>query len=223
MVLSLAWSRNIWAGEASPVTVRPARGLPEAGALHALRAMEERFLHVHRDRELRGLALGGQARQPLGIAHDPGAAVDPQRLLAARHQEEEPDAGVLEQVPHPVEALVARTVRDQQGPLVHHQDEAGRVALGAHVAAARAVRGRHEHEGRPRDEGAAMLVDPADVLAQGDLGGLAHQRAQLVEGPHHVLELRRPIRSAHALASREDLSCPRTYHHRSAQVSIRSV
>ena len=106
---------------------------------------------------------------------------------------------VLEQVPHPVEALVARAVRDQQGPVVHHQDEAGGVALGAHVAAARAVRGGHEHEGRPRDEGPAMLVEPADVLAQGDLGGLAHQRAQLVEGSHHVLELRRPIRSAHAL------------------------
>src|SRR4029453_15145592 len=88
----------------------PAPGLPETGPLHALRAVEERFLDLDCDGQLRSLALCGQARQPLRIAHDPGPSVDPQSLLAARHQEDEADARVVEQVAHAVEALVARTI-----------------------------------------------------------------------------------------------------------------
>src|SRR5215470_207886 len=61
-----------------PGQLRPTLAIPEPRALHALRTVEEGLLHRDRDGQLRCLAVGGQPLQPLRVAHDVRAAVDPQ-------------------------------------------------------------------------------------------------------------------------------------------------
>ena len=56
------------------------------------------------------------------IARHPGAAVHAQRLVPSRDEEDQPDVRVGQQVQHPVQALVAGTIGDDQPVRVEHLD-----------------------------------------------------------------------------------------------------
>src|SRR3954451_20662758 len=64
--------------------VRPAFRLPELRALERLSAMQEALLDLDADAEPGVLVLHLHRPEQVRIARDPGAAVDAQRLLAAR-------------------------------------------------------------------------------------------------------------------------------------------
>ena len=66
----------------------------------------------------------------------PGAAVDAQRVAAARDQEDQAHVRVGEDVAEAVGAPVAGPLGDRDRAVVEDVDEAGRVALGRDVAVA---------------------------------------------------------------------------------------
>ncbi len=65
-----------------------------------------------------------------GVREQCGATVDAQGVAASRHEEDEPDVRILQDVGEAVGALVARALGDRQCRVVDHEPEAGRVALG---------------------------------------------------------------------------------------------
>ncbi len=102
--------------------------------------------------------------------HFPGAvwisfrALSTQGLVHARDEEEQPHLGVGEDVPERVDLVVAGAVGDEQGALVEHGHEAGRVAPGRGVLASVGAEGADHAEGRERDEVAGVAVDVVEHL-----------------------------------------------------------
>ena len=77
------------------------------------------------------LAADDQLVEERRVPHDPGAAVDPQRVVPAGDQRDEPDVRVGQDVEVPVGPFVAGALSDGDGAGVEHVDEvAARVALG---------------------------------------------------------------------------------------------
>ena len=150
--------------------------------------MQEALLDLDADRHLGPLPLHLQPGQDLLVADDAGAAVDAQGVLAAGDQEDQPEVRVLHDVGEAIDAVVADPVRDREVGVVQDHHEAGRVALGGDVAAARRTRGGDQHEGGPGDERAGVRVEPAAILPHRALAGGAEERPQLLAGRHDVLE-----------------------------------
>ena len=138
MPAGLIWSCSTCAIEASASGAGHSVVPPQLRAEERLRAVEEALLDLDADRQLRCLALRDAARQELRIFRDPRAAVDAQRLLASGNEEDQADVRIGQQVLHPVEALVAGAIGDDDAAVVEDEDEAWRIALGRDVA--RAVR-----------------------------------------------------------------------------------
>src|SRR5207247_253750 len=168
--LSSAWSERRKRG-----AVEPPLGVPEPGAPEGLRAVEEALLHLDADGDQGTLVVGPQRLEDLVVADDPCAPVHTERLLAARDEEDRPDVRVLEEVPHPVQSPVARSVRDHEVAVVEDADEPRRGALRRDVAPPLGARRGQEEEGRPRDESAAVLVEDGDVLLDRPVARRAQQ------------------------------------------------
>src|SRR5712691_8778350 len=66
-------------------------GVPQIGADQRLAAVEINFLGGDEDAAARHLAVDGARFEQRGIAGDPGAAVDPQRLAQPGDKEDEAD------------------------------------------------------------------------------------------------------------------------------------
>ena len=126
-------------------------GVPELRAEERLRALRVRLLDLDEDPELRHLPLDLALREQLGVVDDPRAAVDPERVVDARDQEEQRDPVVGEEVRERVGELVAGAVGQEQRPLVEDADEAGRVAARRDVeTAVRASRVRRRRTATAR-------------------------------------------------------------------------
>src|SRR5437764_6735776 len=90
-----------------PADVGPACGLPEARALERLCAVQEDLLHFDTDRETGDLAPDRHRGEQVGVARDARATIHPQRLATGRHEEQQPDVRIGQDVPHAVEPFVA--------------------------------------------------------------------------------------------------------------------
>ena len=77
--------------------------------------MREDLSHLDVDHEPRRLAVDRAERAQLGVAGQPRAAVHAQRLGDPRDDEEQPDAGPLDEVLHAVETPVAGELRHAAG------------------------------------------------------------------------------------------------------------
>src|SRR2546425_3594966 len=155
--------------------VGPPLGAPELGAPEGLGAVEEALFHLDADGDQGTLVAGPHRLEELVAANDPRAPVHTERLLTARDEEDRPDVRVLEEVTHPVQSLVARPVRDHEVAVVEDADEPRRVTLGRDVAPPLGARRGQEEKGRPRDEGAAVLVEDGDVLLDRPVARRAEQ------------------------------------------------
>src|SRR3954466_6384615 len=108
----------------------PGLGLPQPRAQEGLGAVEEQVVDLDDHREQRAVPLDLHLVEERRVAHQPGAAVDAQRVAAARDEEVQADVGVLEDVAVAVGAAVPRPLRERDGPLVEDVHELpGRVAL----------------------------------------------------------------------------------------------
>jgi hypothetical protein len=152
--------------------------------------VEEALLDFDADGKPRRSALHRGTLEDFRIACDPGAAVDSERFLATRHDEDQSDVRIRQQVLHAIETPVARPIRDREAVLVEHVNEPRRVTLRRHVTPAVRVRGRYHQQGRPCDERAAVGVQRRALLqqrARARRGGF-HDRAKFVDAADNVLE-----------------------------------
>ena len=161
--------------------------------------MQEDLLHFDTDRETGDLAPDRHRGEQVGVARDARATIHPQRLATGRHEEQQPDVRIGQDVPHAVEPFVAGSIRNHEVRVVQHADESRGIALRRHVAASRSVGGCQQHERCVRDERAAVLVQASDLLLQRDLARAAEQRAEVGLGGHDVTE--------HRLSSQSIAAC----------------
>jgi hypothetical protein len=129
--------------------------------------VDEALDDVDPDRHLWPAAVDGARRQHLGIGGDGGPPVDPQRLVEPRHQEQQADLGLGNEVGQGVEPVVARQVAERQAPRVEHGDEAGRAAAGRGVCPATRSGGQHE-ERALGDQVGGPAVEMVDGLVGDD-------------------------------------------------------
>ena len=127
--------------------------LPQARTDEGLGAVEEALFDLDTDGNERASCPARRSvRADLRIARNPRLAVDAQRLFAARHEEDQADVRVRQQIEHAVQPFVARAFGDDESPIVEDLDEAGGIALGRHVASSVAPRGGEQEERRACDE-----------------------------------------------------------------------
>lgn len=143
-----------------------------------LAAMEEGLPHLHDQPDRRHGASGAQGlEQGAALRHRRGA-VHPQGLVDARHEEDQPDAGVLDDVAEAVDAFVAAPVGDHQGAAIGNAHEARRVAARARIGLAGRVGARQHQERRERDEPAGVIVEVVEHLGRGERADRAELRTQ---------------------------------------------
>ncbi len=107
---------------------------------------------------------------PRARGRDAGAAVDAQRLVAARDQKEQADLAGRDDVGQRVEAAVAGRVGDRQVVLVEDRDEAGRSTTRRRVGAGRRRPGWRRRPAARRRSGAPPPRRHPDVLGPRALG-----------------------------------------------------
>ena len=102
--------------------------------------MKEAGLDLEPDGEQRGLAARGQALEHRRLGGERGAALNAQRLVGARHHEQQRHLGIGEDVLEAQDHSVALALGDEQRALVLDQHESGLVALRRHVGGALGAR-----------------------------------------------------------------------------------
>src|SRR6185312_16019807 len=148
--------------------------------------MLESLLDGDDDDAARLLAVDGEALFQRRIDADRGAAIDAIGLVGAGSEEDDPDLRILEKVLHPVDAVVAGPVGNEQGlAVVLDLDKARRIALGRAIEAMRSA-GREHEKGRGRDEGAAQRVDMVDLFVDDALIRLGIERRQFLARAHEL-------------------------------------
>lgn len=107
----------------------------------------------------------------VGVGGDHGGAVHPKLLAHAGHEEDQADTRVVHEVAQRVEAVVAVTVRDDEGALVTDLDEAGCVAARGLVESTVSDPG-DDAEGRGLDDAGLAREDDRGLLLPGRQGRL---------------------------------------------------
>ena len=120
--------------------------------------MEEDLLDRDLDDDLRPVTLDDHLVEVRRIGQQRRPPVDPQRVAAAGHQEQQSDVRILQHVAVAVDALVADALGDRDRRLVDHVGHSDRIALGGHIAAPIGA-------GRT-DQAERGLLDPADLLGR---------------------------------------------------------
>src|SRR6266542_1836931 len=168
--------------------VDPGLRMPERRPLERLGTVEEHLLDVDHERQRGAVPAHHHLVEERCLAHQPSPPVDPQRLLPAGNQEEQPHVRVPQDVLKAVGTPVPGPLRDGQRGVVQHEDESGWVALRRDVAGAVGAGGGDEAERRPGDAGA---VRAADGLRDGL--GPEHEVALDYPQPGAPLLFRRPV------------------------------
>ena len=142
--------------------------------------MAEDLLDLDVDHEPRRLSVDAELRDQGRVAAEGRPSVHAEGLGDAGDDEEQPDAGPVDDVVDAVEAPVPRELRDAEALLVEDADEAGRAALGRCVGRAVGGRRREDEKRRRRDERLGAIVEARRLLAERPLGRLAEKGAELL-------------------------------------------
>jgi len=127
-------------------------------------------------------------------------AVDPKGLRVRRHDEEEPDLGIGQDVLQAEESsLLPLRSGNQQRLAILDDDEAWIIALGRGLLMARCIRRREHEKGRAADEIDGRIIELAQQLYRRHLAGIPHALAQrflrsdavIRSGVHAALLLRK--------------------------------
>ena len=108
--------------------------------------------------------LTARGSRERGIGGEGRAAVEPERLVHPRNQEQHPDERVLEHVRERVRAVVPAPIGKEDGLVVEDRDEARGVAARRAVDPPVRPGGRKHDEGRQLDEPPAMPVQAIERL-----------------------------------------------------------
>jgi hypothetical protein len=115
-------------------------------------------------------------------------------VLDAGDEEDHAHARIGDHVAIAVDPVVAGAVGQQQRRVVQHQHEAGRIAARAGVQPALVVGGGQHQERRQRDEGAAVMVEPRQLLLFRKAADVAVEIAQRRRVRDAVHRCRSPAR-----------------------------
>src|ERR1700692_127439 len=104
--------------------------VPEPRAAHALAAMEEGSFYGDDQSEFGDAAGCDHGAADVVVPYDDGAAGDAQRFAAARNEEDQADARVLQYIVERIHPPVAAAVRNGKRRRVKAPDKSGAVSLG---------------------------------------------------------------------------------------------
>ena len=156
----------------------PAVGLPQPCAQERLGAVKVAAPDEDARDQERGAVAFDEARAQCRIVVELGAAADPEGFAGPRHQEDQLDGRICQDVLEREEKPVALALGQQQRARVLDVDEARRVALGRDDRHAIRPRGGQEQHGRACDERARLRVERRMHLAAHEWVRLAQDRAQ---------------------------------------------
>jgi hypothetical protein len=140
--------------------------------------MTEDLLHLDVDHEPRCASIDGAGVAQRVVSRQACGAVDTQRLGDPGDQEQQPDAGSLQQVAHPVETAVAGELGDHEPPVAQHPDEPRRASLRRGVGRPVGGTRRHHQERSGTDERDRALVERGGLLRDHPRQRLAHDRTK---------------------------------------------
>ena len=169
--------------------------IPQVRAAERFGAVHEGLRHPDHDGEFGRAPLHAHALKQLRIVDQRRPAVDPQRVVIARNDEQQPDARICDDVAQAVETVVAGTVRDRQRVLVKNFHEAHMVAARADIGAPVEILRAQAQERRAADEVARMPVERSQHLLDCQIvGGVEQATKRLFVGDR---ERRVDLVSAH--------------------------
>ena len=166
---------------------------PQVRTDNALRAVKEHFVDLDRQYEVRCLAASRHRLPQNGVPNDSCAPADAQRFALSRNEEDETDPWILQDVRECIRPAISRPVRDRQGLVIQHSNEARSISLRGNIHLSTRVPRRNQHEGRPADEGAAVPVQGCDGLRDTCRRRLPHDFAELRGIGDDVVELHRDL------------------------------
>src|ERR1700676_525280 len=139
--------------------------VPELRARDALAAMEECLLDDDDHREIGHPALVHHGA-PDGVnAHQQRPAGHPKRLALARNEENQADAGIVQNVVEGVDAAIAETIRNGKRGVIERPDETCMISLRREIDHAERI-GRADHdEWRCRENAPTMAISSIENLA----------------------------------------------------------
>ena len=127
--------------------------------------MQKHLADFHHQPGFGNLPLHRQRGQQGGIAGDARPAVHTQGLVHSGNQEEQPHLRIFQDVAQTIQAVVAGTVRNEQGVVVEHRHKPGGIALGRDIAPALPPGRSHHQEGAVGDEVARVGVQRGHLLS----------------------------------------------------------
>ena len=91
--------------------------------------MKEHFFDVHHQCKVRCLAASGHRLTQIGIPNDGGPPADPQRLAFSRHEKDEADPWIFQDVRERVGAAIPGPIGDGQRLVIEDAYETRRIAF----------------------------------------------------------------------------------------------
>ena len=96
---------------------------PQASPINGTRTLKVGGTNAHHDHAARQFAINSERRAKVRIGIDRGKAVDAERAVKARNQEEQRDAWVMHNVSERIDPVIATTIGQENGPFISHPDK----------------------------------------------------------------------------------------------------
>jgi hypothetical protein len=140
--------------------------------------MYEDLADLDHDREFGRAIIDAHGLENLRVVDETGPPIHAQCVVKARNDEQQSDGGIGDDVRQAVQTVVAGAIRDRQRVLVKNPDKAGRVSARADIRLSIRTLRADAKEGRPRDEGPRVLVEPVLALHDGQGMGFGKQTSK---------------------------------------------
>ena len=114
--------------------------------------MHVNFVDFHHHRQFRGATLQGHRLQQPGLTSNEAATIDTEGFIDTRDDEDQTNVAIFQQVAMPVDALVAKSIRNRDGSGIEHLHHTRGISLGGNITVALGIGGGNHEVWRPCDE-----------------------------------------------------------------------
>ena len=126
--------------------------------------MGKHLLDVNDDRQFWQFAFEGHALQQFIVSHQLDFAVDPEGIIHAGNHEDQAYLRVLNHVSERIQPIIARQIGNGNRLIIQHPNKTGVISLRGNVATTFGVGGAEQNKWAFFDDGAAMNIQPIDLL-----------------------------------------------------------